>query len=224
MSSLATLIPGNATPTRQACASGDAVSLVVLQPAHPGDRVLVDVVVEAEFDNAIVHRIGEITLHPTPRVGARVVAAACVPGARAYRATWRVTSSRDTNMRAGLHASIGGAGHFGLRNLDLLDDGRSETLIRGLGSPTIVSGDPLVVAEMFGHNDGAACFFQVFDGITPAGPPLEQFFVPAGAPWHRSYPPHVFRNGLTVARSSTWDVYTHDPSGTARVVVRTLVR
>ena len=231
MEALARLQSNVPLSTRQACASGDAVALVVeqLPPNAAGDYDLLRVTVDAEFDNSMRHRVGVLEAHPRPAAGARVLGTACVPGAVAYYATWHLVSSRELTIGVGIHASIGGADH-GLRNFDLEDaeDSASSWITSfGYGQEGLLSPSACVVAEVYGHNRGADAIIQLHDGasaLTIGATAEDSWFVPAGGTFHRSLPPRIFTRGLIVARSTNPGTLTPENTGDHFAHARLLVR
>lgn len=230
------LSPGVAVISTQRCAPGDACALVLTQlpPASPTEYQLIDVEVEAVFDNGLRHRVGTATLHPRAVAGSRVVGTVCVPGAVEYRVTWRLSTNNPSPgvvAKVGLHTSLGGAGRYGFVCTDLEDlPGFSSTYYgpAGGGTSVLLANGPRVVAEVSGINDSVnPTFIQLFDATS--GPvlgdtPADEFAVPAGAGFFRSYPPRVFRRGLIVSRSTTWGIHTADPTGNTRARARFLER
>lgn len=230
MDALADLLPGVPTQTRQTCASGDACALVVRQlpPVSAADVDLITADVYAEFDNDSRHRVGTLHAHPRPGAGMRVLGTVCIPGARAYFVTWRLTSSREIPAGVGIHQSIGGA-DYGLRNLDLRDAEDSESLwipSPGAATSLLVSPSACVVAEVYGFATATATIVQLHDAaaVAPGDVPEDEWRVPADGTYHRTFPPRIFRRGLIVARSSTLGSFTADGSGNVAARARILVR
>jgi hypothetical protein len=225
------LSPGVPITTTQRCGGGDAVSLVVVgvPPATAAGYALIDVDVDAEMENSVVHRVGSTTLLPHPTAGSRVAAVACVPGVRTWRVTWRLSSS-DANalVKVGLHASIGGAGPWGLVCLDAQDLPGSAALYPFVpaGNQQQLSAAPCWVGEVWGTNRGPAdTIVQIHDGPMNAGDtPADAFLVPAGGVFHRAYPPRLHRRRLCVGASLAWDVFTVDPAGNINTRARLITR
>lgn len=216
------------------CAPGDSLSVIVqgIPPLRSNERyLLLEVHVEAEMGRGETVTIGKFIAQPAPTQVGRVIACACVPGAIGYRVNWYLrvecsatypaTDFRDYELSVGLYTSPSGSGRFGLDVLDHRDDpGDRSGYVGGFGLTTAfrLSKRPRLVAELYGHNAGAAgTIIQAFDQrvLVTGDIPVDEFYVPSKGNFYRSYPPRPFEVGVILARSSTWGEYTADPSGTS---------